>query len=272
MPSANVNGANIWFEETGVGPPLVQIHGGGFSHLNFEQATPLLAPHFRVIDFDLRGYGQSDRPKQRYDFDIWAEDIAALMDRLELAKAHVHGTSLGGTLAIYFAANYADRVDKLVLNACTARLDRSGQIHYSNAIDIVESCGVDSLTLASYLARQALSREFLDNENGPAAIERVRQILSKNVSKDIYQQAYRAIISADFRPLLGRITAPTLVIGGGQDAMTPWDAPNGAGMGHLVAAISNARKHVIRGCNHTTLFENPEEHCRVMIAFLEEGR
>ena len=175
---------------------------------------------------------------------------------------------MGGTIAIYFAANYRRRVDKLVLNACTARLDRSGRIHYQNAIDIVEHIGVNNHTLASYLARQALSREFLDAPGGEEAIDRTQEILAANVSPEVYKRFYRALLAADFRPLLRKINAPTLVIGGEHDMLTPWVAPNGSGMNDLAKNIRDARKHVIKGSNHTTLFENPEEHCRVASRFL----
>lgn len=272
MPTATINGATIWYKETGDGPPIVQLHGGGYCHLNFQHATPLLAKNFRVIDFDLRGCGQSDRPLQRYEFEVWSADVAALMDELGIKKAHIHGTSMGGTIAIHFAANYRQRVDKLVLNSCTARLDRSGQIHYQNAIDIVEHIGVNNHTLASYLARQALSREFLDAPGADEAIDRTQEILAANVSPEVYKRFYRALLAADFRPLLRRISAPTLVIGGEYDTLTPWIAPNGSGMEDLARNIKDARKHVIKGSNHTTLFENPEEHCRVVLRFLKAPR
>ena len=65
----------------------MQIHGAGFGHFNFAPATPELAKHFRVVDFDLRGYGQSDRPVQHYDMEVWADDVAGLMDALEIEPA-----------------------------------------------------------------------------------------------------------------------------------------------------------------------------------------
>src|SRR5271163_3240188 len=64
---------------------------------------------FRCIDLDMRGYGQSERPSQRYDMEVWADDVAALMEHLELHSAHIHGTSMGGMVARQFAAKYPDR-------------------------------------------------------------------------------------------------------------------------------------------------------------------
>src|SRR5207237_9623768 len=61
---AQVDGVNLWYELSGEGEPVVQIHGAGFGHFNFAPATPELAQHFRVIDYDMRGYGRSARPAQ----------------------------------------------------------------------------------------------------------------------------------------------------------------------------------------------------------------
>src|SRR5256885_1813202 len=77
---AEVNGVKLWYDVSGDGAPVVQIHGAGFGHFNFAPATPELSKHFKVIDFDLRGYGRSDRPAQHYEMEVWADDIAGLLD------------------------------------------------------------------------------------------------------------------------------------------------------------------------------------------------
>src|ERR671914_1602567 len=74
---ARVNGVELWYEVAGEGEPVIQIHGAGFGHFNFAPATPELAKHFKVIDYDMRGYGQSDRPVQHYDMEVWADDVPA---------------------------------------------------------------------------------------------------------------------------------------------------------------------------------------------------
>src|SRR3990172_5318175 len=114
MAQLKVNGVSLWYEITGKGAPVVQIHGAGFGHFNFATATPRLSKHFKVVDFDMRGYGQSDRPSQAYDMAVWADDIAGLMVALKLKRAHIHGTSMGGMVAIQFAAKYPKLTDRLV--------------------------------------------------------------------------------------------------------------------------------------------------------------
>ena len=74
----------------------------------------------------------------------------------------------------------------------------------------------------------------------------------------------------DLRPLLPKITAPTLIIGGDEDMMTPWQqGGSGAGQNYLVEHIRGAKKHVIKGSSHSTLFDGTEENCRVVMAFLK---
>src|SRR3712207_5602794 len=69
-----VNGAKLWYEIAGEGEPVLQIHGSGFGHFNFGPGTPILSKQFRCIDYDQRGYGQSEKPEQDYDLDVWADD------------------------------------------------------------------------------------------------------------------------------------------------------------------------------------------------------
>ncbi len=270
MAIAKVNGINIWHEETGAGEAVVQLHGSGFGHLNFVTATPLISQHFRVIDFDLRGYGQSDRPIQHYDMEVWADDTAGLMDALSIPRAHIHGTSMGANVAQQFAAKYPEKVDRLVLNCGAAKLDAAGILTRRNLVDVAKAKGCGSRTLAELIAVQALSRRFLDSEPGQGAVDAIQEILGKTNDVEVFTRACQAVIDMDLRPLLAKIGAPTLVIGGDQDIMTPWEtAPSGAGQAYLAQHIKGAVKYVIEGSGHSTLVDATEENCRVVIAFLK---
>lgn len=270
MPDARVNGVRIWYQETGEGEPVIQIHGAGFGHFNFATATPVLSKSFRCIDFDMRGYGQSERAFQHYDMEVWADDIAGLMDFLDLAVAHIHGTSMGGMVAQQFAAKYPGRTKRLVINCSAAKLDYAGVLTFRGWIDIAERYGVGSRTLAELIAIQALSRRYLDGPDGHRAVEMIQDILGKCNRVDIFKLACQAMIDMDLRPLLPKITAPTLVIGGDEDMMTPWQqAGSGAGQEYIVQHINGAKKYVIKGSSHSTLFDGTEENCRVVAAFLK---
>jgi 3-oxoadipate enol-lactonase len=270
MPEAMVNGVRIWYQETGEGDPVVQIHGAGFGHFNFATATPILSKSFRCIDFDMRGYGLSERPFQRYDMEVWADDVAGLMDHLGLRSAHIHGTSMGGMVAQQFAAKYPERTQRLIINCSAAKLDYAGILTFRGWIDIAERFGMGSRTLAELIAVQALSRRFLDTSEGRQAVDMIQKILQDSNRVDIFKLACQAMIDMDLRPLLPRITAPTLIIGGDEDIMTPWEqAASGAGQDYLAQHISGAKKHVIKGSSHSTLFDGTDENCRVVMAFLK---
>ena len=86
--------------------------------------------HFTVIDYDHRGYGQSDRPAQKYTMDTWADDLAGLLDALGVERCHVHGGSMGGFIACLFAAKYPERVDRLVFNGAVAKCDWMARTHF----------------------------------------------------------------------------------------------------------------------------------------------
>jgi pimeloyl-ACP methyl ester carboxylesterase len=268
--TVQVNGVNLWHRITGEGEPVVQIHGAGFGHFNFAPATPELAKRFMVIDFDMRGYGQSGRPLQDYDMEVWADDVAGLLDALGLQTAHVHGTSMGGMIAIVFAGKYPERTTSVVINCAAAKLGRSGRLVFKNWIDIarLDPAGPGSRILAELVAWQALSKSFLETDDGVAAIDTIQQILRDSNSLEVFCTACEAMCDMDIREWLPRITSPALVLGGDEDLMTPWDqGPDGAGQEAIYAGIPNAEKHVIHGSNHSTVFDNTAEHNRVVAEF-----
>ena len=267
---AAVNGVDLWYRITGDGEPVLQIHGAGFGHFNFEPCTPELSKHFRVVDYDMRGYGQSDRPVQDYDMEVWADDLAGLMDALEIPEAHIHGTSMGGMIAIVFAAKYPEKTISVVINCAAAKLGRTGRLIFRNWIDItrIDPAGPGSRTLAELISWQALSKSFLETDDGVAAIDAIQEILRDSNRVEVFTAACQAMCDMDIRHWLPRITPPALVLGGDEDIMTPWDqGPGGAGQEAIYQGIAGAEKHVIRGSGHSTIFDNTEEHNRVVIDF-----
>jgi 3-oxoadipate enol-lactonase len=265
-----VRGVELWYRLSGEGEPVVQIHGAGFGHFNFDPATPELSKHFRVVDYDMRGYGQSDRPDQDYDMEVWADDLAGLMDALEIGQAHVHGTSMGGMIAIVFAGKYPDRTRSVVINCAAAKLGASGRLIFKNWIDIarLDPAGPGSRVLAELITWQALSKRFLDEQDDVALADTIQQILRDSNRIEVFTAACQAMCDMDLRPWLPRITSPALVLGGDEDIMTPWDqGPDGAGQQAIADAIPGAETYVVRGANHSTIFDSTAEHNRVVIDF-----
>lgn len=117
MPKILANGITIDYEITGTGPPLVLIAGLGYPKWMWHKMLPGLAAHFRVITFDNRGVGKSDKPAGPYTAQLLAADTVGLLDALGIEKAHVMGHSMGGFIAQALVLDTPDRVDKLILSA-----------------------------------------------------------------------------------------------------------------------------------------------------------
>jgi 3-oxoadipate enol-lactonase len=266
-----VRGAKLWYRVTGEGEPVVQIHGAGFGHYNLDPVTPLIAEAgFRVVDYDMRGYGASDRPLQHYDMEVWADDLAGLMAALGIDRAHVHGTSMGGMIALVFAGKYPERTTSVVINCAAAKLGAAGRLIFKNWIDIarLDPQGPGSKTLAELIAWQALSKRFLESDCD-GLVDTIQTILRDSNRVDVFTAACQAMCDMDLTPWLARITAPALVLGGDNDIMTPWDhGPAGVGQEGIFRGIAGAEKHVVRGGGHSTIFDSTEEHARVVIDFL----
>jgi pimeloyl-ACP methyl ester carboxylesterase len=266
-----VRGANLWYRTTGEGEPVVQIHGAGFGHFNLDPVTPAIAEAgFKVVDYDMRGYGASDRLVQGYDMEVWADDLAGLMDELGIDQAHVHGTSMGGMIAIVFAGKYPERTISVVINCAAAKLGVAGRLVFKNWIDIarMDPAGPGSRILAELITWQALSKTFLEEQDAGALVDHVQTILRDSNRVEVFTAACQAMCDMDLTPWLERITSPALVLGGDEDIMTPWDqGPGGVGQEGIYERIAGAEKAVLAGAGHSTIFDSTNEHARAVIDF-----
>ena len=109
---APVTDGELYYRVYGRGEPVVLIHGGGLDHRMWDDQIEPLSETFRVIVFDVRGFGRSSSSEPRHRK---FEDLAALLDHLEIRRVRLVGLSLGGRIAIDFALSYPDRVRSLVL-------------------------------------------------------------------------------------------------------------------------------------------------------------
>jgi pimeloyl-ACP methyl ester carboxylesterase len=275
MPRVQIDGAALWYEFVGDGETVVQIHGGGFGHENFAFVTPLIAEHYRVLDFDMRGYGASDRPPDSpYTMKMWSDDTVALMDALGIEKAHVHGTSMGGMVAQQFALDHPERVDALVLTCTACRMDYAGWLTFEVWIRILENIGVEDDSLAMLLALQGLTRDYLDAE-GHDVVDTIRRTVASACSPEVFAAACRAMQGIDYIDRLAEISAPTLVLTGADDEMTPVEyAPSGGGSRRIAELIPRAELQLLSNAGHTHLFQKPEESARIILDFLsrQQGR
>ncbi|MEG0513956.1 MAG: alpha/beta hydrolase, partial [Clostridia bacterium] len=101
----HVNEIKLYYEVSGIGTPLLLLHGNGENHKIFDKAIPLLSEHFTVYAIDSRGHGQSDAVSQ-YHYDDIAEDVKCFIDKLKLKNPVFYGFSDGGIIGVLLAAKY----------------------------------------------------------------------------------------------------------------------------------------------------------------------
>lgn len=268
MPKVIVNGNELWYQLQGAGELVAQVHGSIIGHINFAPVTPLLAREFRVLDYDMRGFGESAKPLQEYTMEVWADDLAGLLDALGEQSAHVHGTSMGGLVGMQFAAKYPDRTRSLILDGTIARYDTASHINKRIWKAITSAYGWTD-PFWDLLALQCFSRSYLETPAAEASIELLKKSMIADTPREIFIAISRAVETADMVPLLERIGAPTLIMVGEHDILTPYElGPKGAGAKVMAELIPNAQLAMMEGCGHINLFEQPERSAEIISEFI----
>ena len=271
MARIDVGGIELWYDFNGEGETVVQIGGAVSAHEGYATITPELSTKYRVLDYDHRGYGMSDRPDQRYTIDTWSDDLAALMEALDIQHAHIHGGSMGSFIAINFAANYPDRVDRLLLGAgAVAKCDRLATLQFRVWQYVAQAYGIASSELAEELLTKAFSRSYLDGmDGGKETVAAMREVTARNASLPVFLDACQVMIDTDVRDRLASISAETLVMVGSEDVLTPLDmGPDGAGARYVAENLSDARLEIFEGSGHGHYIEQAGKSIEVIFDFL----
>lgn len=137
MPTVSVDGLKMYYELSGAGSPLVLVAGLGLDLSECGQLIDVLATHYRVLAFDNRGAGRTDKPDEPYSVTQMATDTAGLMQALGIERAHVLGMSLGGRIALDLAFEYPQRVRSLILVSTSARVERRWPIGLLGLVSLV---------------------------------------------------------------------------------------------------------------------------------------
>lgn len=263
MPFAQLNGIERYYQETGSGHPLLLINGLSGACLEGEPLLPVLAAHFRVITSDNRGVGRSAAPAGPYTTRQLADDAAALLGHLGVTRTHVVGSSMGGMIAQELALAYPPLVDRLVLFGTFARPRRA---FFDSWLDFV-------VQMTERLDPTAVTMGWLPWLYPPAFLaqpERVEAVLAWQESypspaHGIAAQA-EAVRHHDTLERLPQITAPTLVLVGAEDVVTPVYYSR-----ELAERIPGAKLQVLERGGHDVLWEDPDVGARVLVEFLAPG-
>jgi len=259
MPIIHVNGIDIYYEVAGEGEPLLLIHGHGSSSRDWEYQVNYFAKDYRVFTMDVRGCGKSSKPPGPYSLHLFAEDIAALLEELDVGAAHVVGISMGGMVAFELVLGFPQLVKSMV---------------------VVN--GYPEMRVETWKERLMVIRRFLMFDL--LGMRKTGELLSKILfikpeqdelrklfvqrwaenDKRAYRESLKALFNWDVETRLGEIQCPVLVVASDEDYL-PLDEKRA-----YTAKMSNAKLVVIEDARHAVTVEKPEEFNAIVGEFLKE--
>jgi 3-oxoadipate enol-lactonase len=247
---------DLGYAVTGEGRAVILVHAFPLDGRMWAETGAGLAGKCRVIAPDMRGFGASDLGDGKHSIADMADDVAALMDSLGIAKATVGGMSMGGYVALALAARHRERLEGLILADTRAAPDSdAARAARADAVTLIESQGV-----APYVERQ------LGALLSPGASDEVRSRVRTLCQQkpDGVCAGIRALRDRpDRRAELSAIACPTLVVVGSDDKISPPTE-----MAEMARAISGARFAEIAGAGHLSNLEKPAEFVAAIANFI----
>jgi len=259
MPKLRVNNTGIYFEVTGQGEPLLFIHGLASSSRSWKKQVPLFSQHYRVITFDIRGHGRSDKPIEPYSIELFASDIRELMRTIGISSAHVVGFSMGGMVAFQLAVDAPELVRSLVaVNCCP-----EGSMRTFN--DGVE-CFKHMISLPLRGMRKKMPDGDKQKEPTSCAENQHQSIIQRMAvnNKLAYANAFGALIKWSVADRLADINCPTLMITSDAD-FVPVSVKRG-----YASKMPRAELVVINNSRHAPPRERTEEFNSILLEFVSK--
>jgi pimeloyl-ACP methyl ester carboxylesterase len=277
MPKAALDDIELYYEEHGSGDPLLLIMGLGADANGWMMQTPEFAKHYRTVVFDNRGVGRSAKPAGPYSIAQMADDAAALLDHLDIDRAHICGISMGGMISQELALRHPQRLRSLVLGCTYAKPDagvlQNSALSASNLGGGVDEQGnfqidlsqLDPLMFFQALLPLTFNQSFIETE-----LPRIMQLFAGSLEfgfdlNAVLAQA-QATMGHDTTARLRNIKVPTLVITGDNDLLIP-----ASNSDYLAEHIPAARLVKVPGGSHAFNLETPEIFNRAVLDFLRDA-
>ena len=263
MPKAYVNGINVNYKVDGEGEPLVLIMGFGGPRWAWFFQTGVFKKHYKVVTFDNRGVGKTDKPSEPYTIKMMADDTIGLMGHLGIDKAHILGYSLGGTVAQELAINYPERVRKLILASTLSTINQISS-EMLEALGLREGFSeedvrsVDIMKVLSSLVALSFNSRLYRMLSVPVAPIYARLVGLKGIMGQV-----EAGVGFSTVDRLDTIEAPTLVIVGTKDKVV---TPGGSEV--MASRIPNAKLVKVEGGSHGYVMEMRGRFNKEVLDFL----
>jgi len=261
MAEIVVNGIRTYYVEDGSGDPVVLVHGlGGTGTDIWKKQIAELAKNHRVIAYDVRGTGRTDVTPGPYTIELLADDLAALVEELDLGRVALVGHSMGGGIALQYAATRPERVRAVVGAGAVAELPPQGKEGMQTRAETVERDGM--VAVAETVATNGLAPSF--REAHPEEYQEFVSLLASNRPEG-YAAQCRALVAMAVTERFGQVQAPVLLVCGELDQASP-PAMNEAN----AARLPDARTVQLDDCAHIIPWEKPAELLTAVHGFLRD--
>lgn len=262
MPYTDVEGAKLYWEESGTGTPLLMIQGLGWSGAMWHRMVPEFEPHYRVIRYDARGVGRSDVPPGPYPIARMAADAMAILDAAEAGDAHVIACSLGGIVAQEAALTWPERFRSVSL-LCTHPAGEEAVWPDTAAMEMLTKRATMPLEEA---IEAALPWTYAPDTPRALIDQDIALRLEIRTTGEGYtNQLTGGLGYPGTAARLPALRVPTLVMTGDADKLVP-----PANSDILAERIPGARKVVIPGGSHVFFTERPAEASAPILRFLAD--
>lgn len=263
MPKVRAGTVMINYEQQGSGEPLILIPYLAADHACYAFQVAEYAKRFTCISIDLRGTGESDKPAGTWTTEMFADDIAAVMQAIGIDKAHVAGLSLGAATGMWLAAKHRQRVKSLSLHSAWPATD-----DYIRTVVGSWQVMAAALNSSAEMVIQGIFPWCFTPELYARKPEQIRALSDFVRSRpaqpvEAFIQQSDAVIAHDVEANLRQIIAPTQIGFGRHDAITSTRFAE-----RLANGIAHSELHIFEDCSHAPLYENVAAFNEVTLAFL----
>lgn len=264
MPKVQANGITMNYDQQGTGEPLILIPYLAADYACYAFQVAEYAKHFTCISVDLRGAGETDKPDGPYSTELFADDVAAFMQALDISQAHVSGLSLGAATGMWLAAKYPERVKSLSLHSGWTKSDPFLKAAVQNWQEMAQGLGsvpemvIDGIFLWCFTPELYAARpDYID---ALAAFVRGRPVQPL----DAFMRQSNAVIAHDAEAQLNKIQAPTQITFGQYDMVTSTRFAE-----PMQRHIADTELVIFEGCAHAPIYEKVDEFNETTLAFLQ---
>ena len=259
MPKLQLNKIELHYEISGKGQPLLFIHGLGSSSRDWEQQVSYFSKDYRVITFDVRGHGLSDKPPGPYSIQLFSNDTSDLITSLDLSPVHIVGISMGGMIAFQLAVNSPESLKSMtIVNSAPEMAAHS----LKDRLQIFQRLMVFRLFSMRKIG-QVIAGKLFPNADQQELRSMMIERWAQN-DKRAYMDSFKALLGWTVMEHIKNIQLPTLVIAADQD-YTPVSLKES-----YVSKMPNAQLKVIKNSRHATPIDQPEEFNTALASFLSK--